>query len=117
MQAFGNKILIYLLKAVLILFPAVLTRGHALSKTSPFFFFLTQFFYNRFALSYHGTLQNEDSVPVYTSFSSHSTMQSQNSLLFICLQCIISKKYIMEKTQEYTWQARKNWISYGILMG
>lgn len=38
MQAFGNKILIYLLKAVLILFPAVLTRGHALSKTSPFFF-------------------------------------------------------------------------------
>lgn len=37
MQAFGNRILIYLLKAVLILLPAVLTRGHALSKTSPLF--------------------------------------------------------------------------------
>lgn len=36
-QAFGNRILIYLLKAVLILLPAVLTRGHALSKTSPLF--------------------------------------------------------------------------------
>lgn len=57
MQTFGNWILSYLVKAALISLGAVLHTGHAQVL------FFAQFSCNRLVLSYHGTLQHEDSVP------------------------------------------------------